>query len=383
MKNLYLFAGPSGVGKSAIVDALSKAYGCNQVKSFTDRPKRAQDEAGHIFLSKTKFDELNDVIAPVTRYGHRYGITKEILDASDMYVIELDGIQCLLESYSDRPIKVIGINAPFEMLRDRMKQRGDSDDSINQRLLQDSTWFRNMEDFCDVIFMNKGTLSDTVAAIMCYIDHLEKPYNSNRRSFLVETPLGRLYASAKHAGKDIPDDYPGVFIELIESGKEQPCEVLVTVEHEPYKGCLQTVVYSNAPDTAEGDEPSHILEFPSTKRGTDKPNPIIKIIEGESCKCYEYGNSGKMRLQLSGSFSDGSERESYILVPIELEENCLATIEDLWLNEQERELGLSVGESCTSSSWWVGSDDSSNDDKLTDKYDNLIALALTMKKDER
>ena len=51
MHNIYCFVGPSGSGKSAIVDSLSTEYGLVPVYSYTERPRRTVYEKGHIFVS--------------------------------------------------------------------------------------------------------------------------------------------------------------------------------------------------------------------------------------------------------------------------------------------------------------------------------------------
>ena len=108
---------------------------------------------------------------------------------------------------------------------------------------------------------------------------------------------------------------------------------------------------------------------------------ITKIIGDEKCECFEYsdpfhGDSGKMRMQIEGTFDGNITRESIILVPMFLNEQELQNIGDLWITEQEKKLGLAVGTSCSSSGWWVGSSDASRDNEITDKYDFLVPTVL-------
>lgn len=110
-----------------------------------------------------------------------------------------------------------------------------------------------------------------------------------------------------------------------------------------------------------------------------EPNKVIKMIGGKSCDCYEFGETGKMRLELTGTFGEGISRKSLVLVPLELEEPELEEIADKWLTEQEKELGLPEGESCSSSGWWAGSNDASHDDEITNRYDSLISCAALKK----
>lgn len=99
---------------------------------------------------------------------------------------------------------------------------------------------------------------------------------------------------------------------------------------------------------------------------------IKKMIGGEECDCFEFQSTGKMRLELNGTFADDIDRTSYLLVPLAMTEADLSTVSERWLSEQEKELGLTVGESCSSSAWWAGSLDSSHDSELTTKYDSLV-----------
>lgn len=105
---------------------------------------------------------------------------------------------------------------------------------------------------------------------------------------------------------------------------------------------------------------------------------VEKMIGGELCQCENVNNSGKMRFELEGTFDGDVTRKTYMIIPIELSENALEDISGLWLSEQEKELGLEIGSSCTSSSWWAGSDNSKNDELITAKYDYLVNKALAI-----
>lgn len=101
---------------------------------------------------------------------------------------------------------------------------------------------------------------------------------------------------------------------------------------------------------------------------------ISKEIGGESCTCFEfYEDSGLMSMTLDGTFGDNINRTDMILVPMSLEQPALDEISDLWLSEKEKELGLPVGESCSSSSWWVGSPKYAGEKyDFTDAYDCIV-----------
>lgn len=73
--------------------------------------------------------------------------------------------------------------------------------------------------------------------------------NMKPRKFFVETPLGLLRVSAKHKGLDDPEDYPGVYVDLIHPGTGKAIP-LTTVEYDQLgggkDGGLYTDVYADA-----------------------------------------------------------------------------------------------------------------------------------------
>jgi len=99
---------------------------------------------------------------------------------------------------------------------------------------------------------------------------------------------------------------------------------------------------------------------------------IMKVIDGKERACYEVGDTGHMRMELDVTLTDGLSKSDLMLVPLSLEETQLEELAEKWITQCERERGLPAGESCSSSGWWVGSDDSSRDHEITHKYDHLI-----------
>lgn len=101
---------------------------------------------------------------------------------------------------------------------------------------------------------------------------------------------------------------------------------------------------------------------------------LLRELAGDMRVCYEAVKPGMMRLELEGCFGPGPEfeRKTLMLVPMDMETDDIELLSDLWLSEQEKELGLPIGQSCSSNSWWAGHKDDSKDDMLTDKYDWLV-----------
>lgn len=178
LKNLYLIVGKSGSGKDTLVRELHQRYGYAPLCSYTDRPPRFEGEDTHVFVTTSKFNSMLSQMLAYTQFdGHQYGSTQELVDASDLYIIDPDGIEFMREKYhSDRPIRVIGISVPHETLIQRMKARGDTDDMIASRLENDDRKFEKMEDVCDIIVQNND-LETSINTLRAIINHFEDIHN--------------------------------------------------------------------------------------------------------------------------------------------------------------------------------------------------------------
>ncbi len=142
MKNIYLIVGPSGSGKTTLAEALARDYGLKTVWSYTTRPKRYPGEEGHLFVTNEEFNELGDMCAYTEYNGFRYGVTSEIIDQSDIYVIDLPGVLYLKEHYKGpKGIVTIGLEVSETVRALRMMKRGDSLEDILKRLEVDANWF--------------------------------------------------------------------------------------------------------------------------------------------------------------------------------------------------------------------------------------------------
>ena len=148
-KPLFLFCGRSASGKTTIANMLAEKHGYIQVESYTTRNPRFDGETGHIFISEDEFSNLGDLAAYTYYNGNHYGTTFEQLDESDIYVIDVPGIESLLKKLNDdkRPICILYFKtSTYNRIR-RMIDRGDGDAMIISRLLQDEKddWFKQLD----------------------------------------------------------------------------------------------------------------------------------------------------------------------------------------------------------------------------------------------
>lgn len=173
LKNIYLIVGPSGSGKTTIASVLEKAFGLKAVESYTTRPPRYEGERGHIFVSDEEFDALGPMCAYTEYNGYRYGVTADIIDTHDIYVIDPYGVKYLVEHYEGNKLIVpIRIYAPWKVRLERMKQRGDSEEEIYKRESQDDISFGEGSDDENVNYamtVPNNDFTNTVEAIWCFI----------------------------------------------------------------------------------------------------------------------------------------------------------------------------------------------------------------------
>lgn len=173
MRNIYLFVGPSGVGKTTIVEKLSRDYGFSVVSSYTDRPMRYDGETGHVFLTKEEFDALPELCAYTEFNGHRYGVTSDMVDNCDLYVIDPAGVDYFRKHYSGikKPI-VIGFIQDEAVLYERMLKRGDSEEKARERLVHDKEAFKNMSMIADILIPSSD-VQNVADIIHEYIENSE------------------------------------------------------------------------------------------------------------------------------------------------------------------------------------------------------------------
>lgn len=142
MKNIYCIVGPSGSGKTTISKILGRDYGMKLVESYTTRPPRYPNEEGHIFVSDEEFDALGEMCAYTEYDGHRYGVTPEVIDQNDIYVIDPFGVKYLRKHYhGQKNVVAIRLSVDEDTRMQRMADRGDSSDKIVNRIMQDGRSF--------------------------------------------------------------------------------------------------------------------------------------------------------------------------------------------------------------------------------------------------
>lgn len=140
---IILLVGKSGTGKTTVADILERDYDMTQLRSYTTRQPRYPDEGCHTFVSDEEFDALEHKVAYTEYDEARYCATAEQVDNSDIYVIDPAGLDTFDKHYNGaREPVVIYLEASRRVRKQRMLSRGDSGDSVKQRLQHDRKAFR-------------------------------------------------------------------------------------------------------------------------------------------------------------------------------------------------------------------------------------------------
>lgn len=107
-KKLFLVVGRSASGKTVLVKEACRRTGIKMVTSYTTRPMRADDDPeypDHIFITDEEAEKLladKDNIVAYTEIGEsRYFTTAKMLEESDVWVIDPNGIRYMLQKYNN------------------------------------------------------------------------------------------------------------------------------------------------------------------------------------------------------------------------------------------------------------------------------------------
>ena len=138
-KPIVLIVGESGSGKSTICNYLSETYGLKELKSYTTRPKRNENDTSHTFVSQTEFNAVAKDAVAYTRFDkYEYCASVQQGDESDLYVIDMDGVKTLLKCYKGKRIPyVVYIKADGLDRVENMIRRGDNWSDAMRRVEHD------------------------------------------------------------------------------------------------------------------------------------------------------------------------------------------------------------------------------------------------------
>lgn len=106
---ILLLIGESESGKSTIAEYLSKKYDIPILQSYTTRPKRNENETGHIFVSFKDYMETpqDEIVAETCFGGHFYYAKKEQLKKKIIYIVDEKGYTMMKGKYPIVSVRLI------------------------------------------------------------------------------------------------------------------------------------------------------------------------------------------------------------------------------------------------------------------------------------
>lgn len=123
-------------------------------------------ESDHIFIQPNEaMQYMNDMAAHTVINGYDYFVTKEILNKSDVYVIDPNGIDDLKSRCKDDyDYRIIHICSFMPQARERYEQRKGQEASFEERCTAEDKQFSSFEEnmLWDYQIVNNGTLEDAV-----------------------------------------------------------------------------------------------------------------------------------------------------------------------------------------------------------------------------
>jgi len=165
MANLFIIAAPSGCGKTSLVKALIEKVDnlCVSV-SHTTRAARPGEEHGknYFFVSKEAFDEISNndgFIESAQVFDNHYGsakqTVKDLLQQGQDVILEIDwqGAQQVKKSFKDA-IGIFILPPSISALKERLTDRGQDDQSIIDRRMQDAVSEMQHFDEFDYLVIN-------------------------------------------------------------------------------------------------------------------------------------------------------------------------------------------------------------------------------------
>lgn len=169
-KKIFIFVGPSGAGKTTLIDKIKDELNIPNLITHTTRAKRIGEVDGknYHFVSVEEFNKLDKI--EYTKYSENfYGLSKKEIDNklkyNDKVLItqEKSGALKTKEIYGDS-VKIIYLYVSLETMRQRMRDRGDSEESINKRINNaiSSNEFENIK-IADYVLINEdGMLKNNI-----------------------------------------------------------------------------------------------------------------------------------------------------------------------------------------------------------------------------
>jgi len=149
---LICIIGRTGSGKDYLAKKLEEK-GLKQIKSYTIRPKRNENEDTHTFITKEEANEITDKIAVTEINGYEYFATYSQVKDNDIYIIDPNGLKVLSENLKDEKMLVVYVKADDDERKNRAINRADNKEKeleiFNKRNESENEQFTEFENLLD------------------------------------------------------------------------------------------------------------------------------------------------------------------------------------------------------------------------------------------
>lgn len=138
-----LIIGRTGVGKSTIEEYLCKQFSFTSIKSYATRPQRDATDTGHIFITEEEAEKYVNLVSSTVINGYKYFATEEQLKENNIYVIDVIGMEKLINNYPQYNYIILHITAPVDVRKERTGSRMNFD--FDSRQLSENEQFKQIE----------------------------------------------------------------------------------------------------------------------------------------------------------------------------------------------------------------------------------------------
>ena len=174
MKNIYVFSGMSGVGKTSIINEIAKEDSFVYPTMYTTRPVRNKINDGKLYVSEDEYEALPGKVVKFVFNNYQYAITEEEIQRANIFDLAPSGFESLKQNYcGNRKIIVIYLWVNERERIRRMKERGESEATIQQRIQYEKGEYQDVEKKVDFIVENND-FSSCITSIRMIIEKCEK-----------------------------------------------------------------------------------------------------------------------------------------------------------------------------------------------------------------
>ena len=178
---MIILLGASASGKTEVAKELVKNYNFKKVVTYTTRPKREGEVEGkdYNFISldsfKTKMDD-GFFFEYVNYNGNFYGTAKSDLTDDSVVILEPNGFKAYRDSSLPRIVSFY-LESDEEHRIKWMRQRGDSEEKISERIINDRISFRqeNIKGINFVLDSNDLTIPELTKEVNDIYDRFGQP----------------------------------------------------------------------------------------------------------------------------------------------------------------------------------------------------------------